>query len=64
MPEQPRNLMMRSLVDHITELPFEIIKCPSCTIKYYRMWIDRHEEHCPRCLNQHMLESETNETDI
>jgi len=56
--------MMRSLVDHITELPFEIIKCPSCTIKYYRMWIDRHEEHCPRCLNQHMLESETNETDI
>ena len=55
---------MRGNVDHITELPFEIIKCPSCTTRYYRMWIDRGTDRCPKCLNQHMLESETNETNI
>jgi|DEB0MinimDraft_6_1074348.scaffolds.fasta_scaffold00982_19 phage FluMu protein Com len=55
---------MRSNIDHITELPFEIIKCPSCSILYQRMWIDRLEDHCPKCLNQHMLERETDETNI
>jgi len=54
----------RSDVDHITELPFEIIKCPSCAVLYQRMWIDRLDDHCPKCLNQHMLERETNETNI
>ena len=51
----------RNKVDHLTELPFEIIKCPSCKTEYYRMWIDRVENHCPKCLNQHMLESEDDE---